>query len=768
MGEDELATHGPTVQPRGALTVERVVEKLPRIRAFVLLRYTLIIAMAYLLLVEHEFSSPPTGLILLIVAALASNVLVARLPAHITNSTVFNASIIVGDTIWITAALLYTGLFSAEFFYLYFFVLLLAAIGENLGLIAVGALAVCTAYIFVLSASGDASLVWSSPSLIRIPFLFTAAAFYGYLIDRVRHEQRRAREEAHANKELGHEIAERKRIEQALQAAKDYADNLITSSIDMIVSVDVNRNIVEFNPAAEKAFGYGKAEVLGKPVDLLYADQSEGVQRHANTLDGGFTGEVVNKRKNGEIFYSYVSASVMHDATGRVVGVMGTSRDITERKRAEEIIVHQAYHDVLTNLPNRRLFVDRLTQGLARHYWHKRLVAVLFLDLDHFKRINDTLGHNVGDLLLKAVAERLTACVREGDTVARLGGDEFAINLADVAQANDVPKVAHKIIDTLSKPYVLEGHELFITTSMGISIYPDDAQDPETLLKTADIAMYRAKEHGRNNYQHYSPDMNVQASERLAMENSLRHALEREEFLLEYQPQVDIKTGRIIGNEALVRWQHPDLGMILPGKFIPLAEESGLIVPIGEWVLRTACAQNKAWQAAGLPPIPVAVNVSARQLRHENLLQTVDRTLQETGLNPNYLELELTESIMQEPKEAIRLLSKLNTIGVQIAIDDFGTGYSSLNYLKRFPINKLKIDQSFVRDITNDPDDRAIVAAIITLAHSLNLKTIAEGVETQEQMAYLRSLECDEAQGNLLRPPLPAEHASKLLAENRT
>ncbi|MEE9153515.1 MAG: EAL domain-containing protein [candidate division NC10 bacterium] len=556
----------------------------------------------------------------------------------------------------------------------------------------------------------------------------------------------------------------RKRTDDALRAAKDYAENLIDSSLDMIISVDVNRNIVEFNRAAEQVFGYTKAEVLGAPIDLLYADTSEGRQLHKNTQDGGFTGEVANKKKNGDIFYSYVSASVMRDATGAPVGVMGISRDITERKRAEEIIVRQAYHDALTNLANRRLFMDRLTQALTRVQWHKRIVSVLFLDLDHFKSINDALGHSVGDLLLQAVAGRLTTCVRQGDTVARLGGDEFAIALADVARTSDIPKVAQKIIDTLSRPYVLEGRELFITTSIGICIYPDDAQDAETLVKNADVAMYRAKKHGRNNYQHYSPDMNAQAFERLAIETSLRHALEGEEFFLEYQPQVDIETGRIIGYEALVRWRHPDLGVMPPGKFIPLAEESGLIVAIGEWVLRSACAQNKAWQAAGFPPIRVAVNVSPRQLRHESLLGAVGRALRETGLHPNWLELELTESIMQDADEAIRLLSQLQAIGVQIAIDDFGTGYSSLNHLKRYPIHKLKIDQSFVRDVTHDPHDRAIVTAIIALAHSLNLKAIAEGVETEEQLAYLRSLKCDEAQGYFLGRPMPAQNATKLLA----
>lgn len=558
---------------------------------------------------------------------------------------------------------------------------------------------------------------------------------------------------------------ERKRAEEAVQAAKEYAENLINSSLDMIISVDTNRRIVEFNRAAEQVFGYSKAEVLGQSIDLLYADPSDGRQLHKNSVHGGFTGEVTNKKKNGQIFTSYVSATVMHDTKGRAVGVMGISRDITERKRVEETIIHQAYHDPLTNLANRRLFMDRLAQALTRAPWHNRRVAVLFLDLDHFKGINDALGHSVGDQLLQAVAERLMACVRVGDTVARLGGDEFAIALVDIARTSDVPKLAQKIIHTLSKPYALEGREFFTTASIGISICPDDAQDPESLVKNADIAMYRAKKHGRNNYQHYSPDMNAQAFERLAIETSLRHALERDEFFLEYQPQIDIETSRIIGYEALVRWRHPDLGMMSPGTFIPLAEESGLIVPIGEWVLRTACAQNKAWQADGLPPIRVAVNVSPRQMRHDDLLQVVERALTETGLDPTYLELELTESIMQDSDEAIQLLSQLQSMGVQIAIDDFGTGYSSLNHLKRYPINKLKVDQSFVRDIGHDPHDRAIVKAIIALAQSLNMRAVAEGVETEVQMAYLRSLKCDEAQGYLLGRPMSAQAASKLLAD---
>ncbi|MEK7870892.1 MAG: EAL domain-containing protein, partial [Nitrospirota bacterium] len=399
--------------------------------------------------------------------------------------------------------------------------------------------------------------------------------------------------------------------------------------------------------------------------------------------------------------------------------------------------------------------------------WQKRKAAVMFLDMDRFKVINDTLGHTVGDSLLKAFAERLTTSVRSGDTVARLGGDEFIIVLADIAHAEDVTIVAEKIIHSLSKPFNLEGNELFITTSIGISLYPDDGKQPETLLKNADTAMYRAKEQGRNNYQYYSSAMNVSSFERLMMETSLRQALEKGEFLLHYQPQVDLATNQIIGTETLIRWKHPTMGLVSPAKFIPLAEETGIIVPIGEWVLRTACLQNKAWQAAGFPPIRNSVNVSGIQFRRTNLVETIRRVLDETGLAPQYLEIELTESILMKNEEKmIAAIDALHEMGVYISIDDFGIGYSSLSYLKRFAINSLKIDQSFIREITVNPEDAAIVAAIVTLAHSLKLKVIAEAVETDDQLKFLRALKCDEMQGYLFSKPLPAEDIVKLLKEN--
>jgi diguanylate cyclase (GGDEF)-like protein len=443
-------------------------------------------------------------------------------------------------------------------------------------------------------------------------------------------------------------------------------------------------------------------------------------------------------------------------------------KEISERKQAEERLYYLANHDSLTNLPNRRLFIDRLNQALARLPWGKRVAAVLFLDLDRFKQINDTLGHPIGDLLLAAVSERLQSCLRAGDTIARFGGDEFAIILVDMARAEDVSKVAQKIINALSKVFIVKNYELFITTSIGISLCPADGKDADTLLKNADMAVYRAKEQGRNNYQFYLASLNTNALERLAMETSLNQAVERQEFLLHYQPRVDLNTGQIIGIEALVRWQHQSLGMVSPAKFIPLAEETGLIVPIGEWVLRTACAQNKAWQAGGLPPVVVSVNISARQFQQKRLVEMVSRVLKETGLDPQYLELELTESIlMQKEEPCIEMLRDLNSMGISLSIDDFGTGYSSLSYLNRLPVKSLKIDKSFVNRITKDTNNAGIVTAIITLAHSLRLEAIAEGVETTEQLEFLRSLHCDGMQGYLFSQPLPAGEATKLMAEGK-
>lgn len=428
----------------------------------------------------------------------------------------------------------------------------------------------------------------------------------------------------------------------------------------------------------------------------------------------------------------------------------------------------QATHDPLTNLPNRLLFSDRLTQRLADARRQKQALAVMYLDLDRFKIINDTLGHNLGDLLLKEVAQRLLHCLRDSDTLARMGGDEFTIILTNIESTDNATIVAEKVLDSLSGPFFLAGRELFISASIGISLYPSDGTDVETLVKNADTAMYRAKEQGRNMYQLYTESLNTAALEWMTLENSLRKALERQEFLVYYQPRVDMHTERILGTEALVRWQHPEYGIVPPAQFIPLAEETGLIMPISEWVLHAACLQNKAWQDAGFEPMTIAVNISARQFQQENLVKTITDTLAKTDLRPEHLDLELTEStLMQDPDAAIAVLRELKSMGIRVSIDDFGTGYSSLSYLKRFPVDAVKIDRSFVRDITTNPDDAAIAGAVVAMAHSLKLNVIAEGVETLEQLEFLRNIKCNEMQGYFVSPPVPVDDLNHILREAR-
>ncbi|MBA3320197.1 MAG: EAL domain-containing protein [Pyrinomonadaceae bacterium] len=425
------------------------------------------------------------------------------------------------------------------------------------------------------------------------------------------------------------------------------------------------------------------------------------------------------------------------------------------KQRTEEVD-HLSYHDGLTDLPNRILFEDRLAQALHSVPSNGQLLAVMLLDVDRFKLVNDTLGHVVGDRLLRGVGERLSGCVRAGDTVARFGSDEFA--LLTQLREDDAAEMFRHVLEVLKRPFRIDEHELYVTLSAGISLSPTDGVDAQTLLRNAGSALHRAKEQEGNNYQIYTADMSAQALQHLALENSLRQALGREEFMLHYQPQVCIPTGRIVGMEALVRWQHPERGLVSPGAFIPVAENSGLIVPLGEWILRTACSQNMKWQETGMAPLRVSVNLSPRQFRQPNLVEMVDQTLRETGMAPQFLELEITEtSMMRNVESAIQTLRGLQALGVQIAIDDFGTGYSSLSYLKNFPISTLKIDQSFVRDAVTDRADAAIVKTIIALGHSLELTVKAEGVETEEQLEFLRRLECDEMQGYLFSKPLPPE-----------
>ncbi len=451
-----------------------------------------------------------------------------------------------------------------------------------------------------------------------------------------------------------------------------------------------------------------------------------------------------------------------------------------ERKRTEEQILYMAYYDNLTGLPNSRLFKDRLQQAMMHVARHQRLSAVLFLDLDNFKYINDTLGHTIGDLLLKEVADRLQKCLRKSDsvaypkaddpndTVSRLGGDEFIILLLEIKQAEDAAKVAQRVLETLSLRFMMDRNEVYITASIGIAVYPFDGEDIDALLKNADTAMYHAKGRGKNNYQFYKQSMNAAALTKLTLEGSLRKALDRGEFLLHYQPQMDIRTKKIVGMEALIRWQHPERGLVPPLEFIPLAEEIGLIIPISEWVLRAVCAQNKAWQEEGFHPIRVSANLSSQHFKHPGLVPAIVKALDDTGLSPRYLEIEITESIfMENIKEVISRVNEIKSRGIRLTMDDFGTGYSSLSYLKNLPLDAIKIDRSFVKDIQTDPGSAAIVKAIIAMSNSLNLDVVAEGVETEQQLSFLLEQGCNKMQGYLLSRPLPPQEASKFLTKEK-
>ncbi len=452
---------------------------------------------------------------------------------------------------------------------------------------------------------------------------------------------------------------------------------------------------------------------------------------------------------------------------GMIACLLEDEREAAELATVE--IEHLAYHDALTGLPNRPLFIDRLIVGLAQAARNERHLAVFFLDLDRFKDINDSLGHSTGDQLLKEAADRIRHCVREGDTVARFGGDEFTLLVPNIDNVDDAAKIAQKIIETLKIPFFINDRELFVTTSVGVSIYPNDGADPETLVRNADTAMYRAKDQGRDNYQLYAPAMNARALERLALETMLRKALSQKELVLYYQPLVNVATRSIDGLEALIRWRHPELGLLSPANFISVAEMSGLIIPIGEWVLRTACKQVRAWHRRLDHPITIAVNLSARQFQAPDLVGQVRRALDESGLPPECLELEITESsAMQNSDNTIYTLRELKGLGVRIAMDDFGTGYSSLNYLKRFPIDTLKLDQMFVREVLTEQSDAAIVSAVIAMSHSLDLVVVAEGVETEAQFEFLRSQGCDRIQGFLYSAPLAAEQLEKYLLGKRT
>ena len=559
-------------------------------------------------------------------------------------------------------------------------------------------------------------------------------------------------------------------VKEGIGQSEEWYRILYDNNPSMYFIVDKGGTVLSINQSGAAHLGYEAGELVGQSLlrILHAADKEAFLESLAACLQSpnqDINREFRNIHKDTSMLWAKAALrAVQHPGGDRVVIVV--CEDITQRKLVEQRLDDLSHCDALTGLPNRTLFMDRLSQALVRAPWHGRIMAVLFTNLNQFKIINDALGREVGDILLKMVAERLTSYVREGDTVARLGGNEFSLLLRDIAHAADITPIVQKILDGLSKPFTWEGEDIFITTSIGISLYPDDGSDPETLLQNAGTAMYRAKKQGRNHFQYYSAAMGAAASERLSLESSLRHALECSEFLLHYQPLVDLNSGQIIGAEALVRWKHPEAGMVSPAQFIPLAEESGLIVGIGEWVLRIACAQAKVWQTAGMPPLFMAVNLSACQFPEGNLVMMIANVLRETGLEPHYLELELTENTLQNA-ETVKTLHALSETGIGIVIDDFGTGYSSLSYLKRLPISKLKIDQSFVRHVPDDLNNAAICRAITVMAHTLKLGVVAEGVETLDELDFLRSLSCNEMQGYLFSKPLPAEQITELLKQKR-
>ncbi|MEK7738193.1 MAG: EAL domain-containing protein, partial [Pseudomonadota bacterium] len=493
------------------------------------------------------------------------------------------------------------------------------------------------------------------------------------------------------------------------------------------------------------------AEVLGRTVPTIPSgkvDEAESLRLRVLNGESVVGAELERQRRDGSPINISMTAAPLHDESGQLYGYLTIAADITERKAAEKKIEFLAYHDTLTGLPNRLLLQDRFEHAKAYADRSKTRVAMLFLDLDSFKIINDSLGHAVGDALLKLIAARLGECVRDTDTISRQGGDEFLIVLPDLSDADAIAPIIVKLMERLREPISADGHELTTSVSVGVAIYPDDGVDFDTLLKKADMAMYRAKDTGRNTYCFFDEQMNVDAIEHLSMRNGLSKALEHDEFVLHYQPQINLASGAVVGVEALIRWNNPELGMVPPGRFISVAEESGLIVPIGEWVMREACRQAMVWKKAGLPGLMMAVNLSAVQFKRGNVEQTVINALEESGYDPCFLELEITESILiQNYESALDTVKRLKQLGVKLAIDDFGTGYSSLSYLKRFAIDKLKIDQSFIRDLATDPDDVAIVRAIIQMAGSLNLKTLAEGVEDLGMLEQLRAFHCDEVQG---------------------
>lgn len=572
--------------------------------------------------------------------------------------------------------------------------------------------------------------------------------------------------------EVERQVSANLQLHRAEEEHRALASTIINGINDGIFVTDTAGNIILTNPAFSRITGYSTEEVLGRNANLLKSGtQQDSFYRHMwckVLADGNWQGEITNRHKDGSLLHEWLNISAVYDSKEIVSHYVAILSDLTERKAAAERIQYLSSHDALTNLPNRNLFADRLSQALMTARRYERGTALFILDIDHFRRLNDTHGPQVGDTALGEIARRLSLQVREGDTVGRLSGNEFGFVMAHLGQANDAIALAHRMLEAISVPLVSEGHTLVMTASIGISLAPKDGEQGEQLIKCADAALLRAKQAGRNTFRFYSPEMDANAARRLGLEAALRNALNNHEFSVHYQPQVSLETGKLLGMEALLRWKNEHFGQVSPAEFIPIAEDTGQIIPIGEWVLHEACRQTKEWLDLGLVNLRVAVNLSAKQFRQPNLLDVVDEALRSTGLPPRALELEITESaFIDDIDEAIAVCKEIKAAGIKISLDDFGTGYSSLSYISRFPFDKLKIDQSFVRDITENPVNAAIATAAIVMARSLNLTVLAEGVETEAQASFLRGRRCDAMQGYLFNRPLPADEFVQLLTAHK-
>ena len=561
----------------------------------------------------------------------------------------------------------------------------------------------------------------------------------------------------------------RRAAEQALRDSEQRYHLVMEGAGDAIILMEESGKIVEVNRRAVEQFGYSRDALLGMHGSELFPPevQAEVKARYDRLVQ---TGERIDStstamRRDQRTFPMDIVESRV-ELQGKCL-MLAIFRDISERKAAEERIHYLAYHDSLTGLPNRTLLIDRLEQAIRQAHRHNAMLGVIFIDLDNFKTVNDTLGHEFGDELLQGAAMRIRSALRSEDTVARLGGDEFIVLISDPKTTQDVAYVAAKIIESMAVPFIISGHTFHITCSIGMSVYPRDGKDSGVLMRTADEALYQVKKEGRNHAAFHTPEMHAAALEYVRMENDLREALKGNQFLLHYQPQVDLQTGKIIGAEALVRWLHPQRGLVPPTKFIALAEEKGIILPLGTWILEEACRQTRAWQRDGVPVVPVSVNLSPLQCREVTLAHTVRRVLRETGLNPALLELEITESTLMAQTETLRArMIEIKNLGIRFSLDDFGTGYSSLSYLTRFPIDTLKIDRSFVRDMIDDPKDLAVVDTIVDLADNLQLRTVAEGVEKMEQITLLKLLGCHSIQGYYFSRPVPADDFQRMLSDD--